>query len=210
MRFKGAQIVKRILLEKNSIKKVLKINEFHTSNYATNHLHSVFNTKKTFHSEYKRCSFDDLSIFEIYALGKFNIIIQDNVEIYTLSRVEQNKIVYNCESYEKTHKRCSSYVKWEFNQKNYYGKILRFLKINDKKVFIALQFKLLDIFESFDISLKYKKIFKDYKLNDYFISASTNESSFMCYPVTSLFAICIKIEKKNFHVLTEVFNFEHD
>ena len=80
MRFKGAQIVKRILLEKNSIKKVLKINEFHTSNYATNHLHSVFNTKKTFHSEYKRCSFDDLSIFEISALQKFNIIIQDNVK----------------------------------------------------------------------------------------------------------------------------------
>jgi hypothetical protein len=168
----------------------------------------VFNTKKTFHSEYKRCSSGDLSIFEISALEKFNIIIQDNAEIYTFSRVEQKKIVYNCESYVKTHKRCSSYVKWEFNQKIYYGKILRFLKINDKKVFIALQFKLLDIFESFDISLKYNKIFKDYRLNDYFISASKNESSFMCCPVTSLLAICIKIEKKDFQVLTEVFDYD--
>ena len=51
---------------------------------------------------------------------------------------------------------------------------------------------------------------KDYRLNDYFISASKNESSFMCCPVTSLLAICIKIEKKDFQILTEVFDYEHD
>ena len=204
--------MKRILLEKNAIKKILCINEFDTSNYASHLLPHIFKHEKNFKSDLESLSLNELPDLEKDALKKFAIDITDSSLIYSFSRIKVDNFIFNTSIYEKNHKRCSSYAKWIFNDETQYGMILKFIKFNNIDLFIAKKFNILRTIESINISTKYIHAFKKGQLEKYFIVASTMNVSYVCCPVISLQANCINVQvaTENFSILTEVFDYEHD
>ncbi len=210
-RYIGSQIVKRILLVKSSMKKVLILDDFSTTNYAANLFSHILKDEKTLNNNFKSCSINELSEFEKQALKEFDKHVQQSTEIYTFSRIKNGNIIYNTSVYEKGHKRCSSCVKWINNGEIQYGIILNFVKHNNTELFIAIKYNILNTIQSLKISKKYKRIFRKSNLQNYFIITSKTDESYVCYPITALEAICmnIQIENENFNIITEVFDYEH-
>jgi hypothetical protein len=104
----GAQVVKRILLEKKSIKKALEIQNNETFDFLSNNLlPDVFKKDRVFHNDIKLISANTLSEHELRALEESKINIQSIKEIYCFYRLKQGNFIFNSSSYEKGHKRRS-------------------------------------------------------------------------------------------------------
>jgi hypothetical protein len=210
-RFIGNQIVKRILIEKYSIKKTLEIEEIHTLDFATHHLlPKVF--KKDILYDSKIDNSIKFSSSEINALKSFDGTLQDLIGIDCFSRLKQGNYSYNSHIYNSGQKRCSSYAKWQNKSSIEYGLIVKFLNLKSKHLFIAMKFKVLDLQKCLNSSSKYKQAFDICRLEDYFTIVSNNDFAYVCLPVTCLKANClyVKISEESFGIITEVFDFEHD
>ena len=126
-RFIGDQIIKRILIEKNSIQKVLEIDETHAFDYDARHLlPKVYKNDKLF--DMKQENSMKLTSFEIIALKTFDVSIKDLTGIDCFSRFKQGNFTYNCSFYDINQKRCSSYAKWEKNGLIHFGLIIKFIQ----------------------------------------------------------------------------------
>ena len=210
-RYIGNQIVKRILIEKNSIKKVLQIQDIHTLDFATQHLlPKVFRKDVSFDSKINNSI--QFSSFEMRALKSFDSSIQNLIGIECFSRLKQGNYSYNCNFYDCNQKRCSSYAKWNNNGSAQYGLILKFLNFKSQSIFIARKLLVLDLQKSLNITSKYKQAFDACRLENYFTIVSNIDFTYVCLPISCLESNCIHIQVsgETFGIMTEIFDFEHD
>ena len=137
-------------------------------------------------------------------------------ELKIFGRFRQNHELFYAKVYDSLHKRQSSVCKWKTNQIVHYGIIEKFVKYQDKEIFIANEFigkrKLTEIYAFSDT---YKTIFEVNNLDKYFTVFSNlgNENSNLiaCFS-NSIISTCImtKLNDSEKIFVTDLIGFEHD
>ena len=179
--------------------------------YAKEHLlPKVF--KQEIPYDLKRVSSATFIESEIIAMKSFDKNMNDVSTIDCFNRLKHNNYVFTSSYYDSDHLRCSSYAKWKHDGLTYYGQIQKLVIFENKNLFIAKQFIVLNLQQSLNISTRYKQAFEICKLEDYFTIVSNKNFSYICLPITCLITNCIhtQIPNESFGIMTEVFNYQHD
>lgn len=131
-------------------------------------------------------------------------------------RFRHNHELFYARVYDSLHKRQSSVCKWNAGKEENYGIIEKFIKYQDKEMFIAQKFigkrKLTDYYKFSD---SYKAIFDSNDLDKYFTVFSypeNDDTNIIACSSNSILSTCVitKLNDSNDVFVTAVIGFEHD
>lgn len=137
-------------------------------------------------------------------------INKDHVKIFAKCNV--NNLTFFSKKAEENMSRCSSFVRYEFNDTVRFGQIISFLMVENEPLFVVQEFlDGIDTIDFMNFSVDYSSILRINRFADYFKVFSKNSVVKIVYDVKVLKSICVAVElDKNYILLTPTLEFEHD